>query len=233
MSPGSVLVFDDIARWWERSEDGFQVVDRILELIEQHSSSCFFIVNVNRHAFQVMNRIRRMEGFFLETIDCGGVDTSSLKQIILLRHRSTGLRFVYQDRFEDDMAEWRLAGMFGRLLRDCRGNVAWALRRWISCIHNLDGDEITIRIPGTSSLAAALSALQPGQNLLLVQILLHGKLNLKRLSGIAPLDSHRLAEEIGMLKRAGLIRESLNAVYQVNPFIEHDLLQFYRQKGVL
>lgn len=228
----SVLILDDISRWWERSIHGFAVIERLLGLIQQHSTNCFFIINLNTLTYQFINRIKDIDSFFLDVIRCSPFDFQSLKEIIMLRHRATGQRIVYKNSNEDELNEWNIARIFTGYLRNSRGNISMAFRQWIRSIQQVVKEDLLInQPPGVNP--EPLSLLKSGQLLLLVQFLLHGNLSRYRLDRMMQADPKDLSRELEVLKRSGLLQETSGEIFALNPFIQPYLIDIMKNKGLL
>ena len=90
---GSVIVIHDLEMWWERSEQGFELINLILDLISQFSYKCLFIVNMNPFTFELIGSIHQMENLFTSIINCQPFNSQELKEMVMRRHRSSGLKF--------------------------------------------------------------------------------------------------------------------------------------------
>ena len=122
---GSVVMLDDFEMWWERHAGGLAVVEQTLELIEKYGGRILFLINLNRHAYRLLNRFVRLGERALTLVECEPVSAENLKSIITVRHASTGFRYRLGRTEEEDLAPWRQARLFTPLLR-LLGRHGWA-----------------------------------------------------------------------------------------------------------
>ena len=156
----SVIIVNDLELWWERSENGFDIVNTITDMISDDNKTWFFIINVNIHSFRFMNKMKSIDGYFLNIIECEPFNAEELKDIILFRHRSTALKFELNGSNEDDLSVWTQARLFSRHFDYSRGNVGVALQAWISNVEGFEDGKLTIKKPG-SHYAPELKYLNP------------------------------------------------------------------------
>jgi amino acid transporter/GTPase SAR1 family protein len=226
------MIFNDLELWWERGENGSQVLDSIMELINNYSHKCFFMVNINLHSLQLIDRMYNIEGNFLGAIECQPFDAEELKDVILLRHRSTGLKMELNGISEDDLSEWRLAKLFNGLFDFSRGNVGVALQSWISQIRKIHQGQLTIRElqkPDTES----LEHLETGWIILLNQLLLHKRLTRQRLARIMADEEKNLQALINPLKRCGLILENNGGLLRIDPYLYPLVREKFREREMI
>ena len=218
------IIIDDLELWWERSRDGFAVVAQLLALIEQYGAQCCFLVNLNAAGFQLINKIRKIDDHFLGVIECQPFDAEALKEVLMRRHRSTGLKFSLEGHGEDQLSQWRLARLFNRFFDHAQGNVGLALQAWIAQIARIQNNVLEITPPRRPEMPP-WQALDPEWLVLLVQLLLHKQLTSGRLLRIMSEPEDTLLPRLNSLKRSGLISENGEGVLQVDGFIAPHLMQ--------
>jgi hypothetical protein len=227
-----VMIFNDLELWWERSENGFQVLEIIIELINHFSHKCFFMVNANIHSLQLIDRMYQIEENFLGTVECRPFDAEELKDVVLLRHRSTGLKMELNGILEDDLSEWRLARLFNSLFDFSRGNVGVALQSWISQIQKINRGQLTIRELQKPD-SEPLEQLDRDWIILLTQLLLHKRLTRQRLGRIMSVDEMSLQTPINNLKRSGLILEKTEGLLEIDPYLHPLLREKFREREII
>ena len=62
--PGDCFIFDDVELWWERSGVQNGALNTLLELIETYANQYTIIVNCNRSAFRLINRVEDLIAIF-------------------------------------------------------------------------------------------------------------------------------------------------------------------------
>jgi hypothetical protein len=233
MAPdGAVFVFDDLEMWWERSSQGMAVLEQFIALLDTHGKRCLFVANLNVHAWRMMGRFARLSESALAVVECESLPAETLKSIISLRHGSTGISFVLEGTAEDDLAPWRQARLFTRYFDFSGGLVAVALRAWLAHIDKVDANTLIMRWPKRPR-AEMLGQLRVELSAILVQLVVHKQVTLRRLQRITGLPPEELESDIGALTRMGLVRRDSRDVMHVDRFVAHLVTDGLREEGML
>jgi amino acid transporter/DNA replication protein DnaC len=228
---GAVFVLDDFELWWERSEQGMAVVDIILELMEKHGDRCFFIANVNQHAWRLMNRFAPVSESALAVLECVPLPAESLKEIVSLRHASTGMKFRIDRMDEEQLAPWRQARLFTRYFDFSGGQIGAALRAWLAHVEKIDGKRLVMRLPSVPD-RSVLGELRIELKALLVQLVVHKQLTLERLARLTGL-GWAVQPDLERLIRMGLVHRSSQGIHHTDRFVAHFIVDELREQGLL
>ncbi|MBR9989855.1 MAG: amino acid permease [Gemmatimonadetes bacterium] len=218
VTTGSVVVFEDLDAWWERSDDGYAALDLAFELMETHADRCMFVVTADAHAFRFIDRVRSIRRRFLAVIECRPFSAREIGDVIQLRHGSTGLTYEIGGVHEQKLTDLARARYFHRLFEYSGGNIGAALHGWISHIRSIDGERLTVARPAAPDLHP-LDRLDSMQKLLLVQLVLHRALPAERLLRLGGAARDRLEEPLAHLRRARVITEDARYGLVINPFV--------------
>jgi amino acid transporter len=229
---GATLVFDDVELWWERSPGGLAVLERIARLIDEQGHRCRFILCASRPALALIDRLQPLSDRALGVVDCAPMPALALKNVVTLRHASSGMKFELGSKGEDSLGELGLAQLFSRHFDYSSGWVGPALRSWLTHVARVKGDTLSVRRPerdhwevidelGTESVA------------LLVQLALHKQLTFSRLARLSRLDERSLRAGADTLERTNLVVESHRGVLEMNPFVQHVVLERFSERELL
>lgn len=232
ISDGSIFILDDLELWWEKSPEGFKVIERIVKLIEEFSYKTLFIVNVNKYSFELMNKIRKIEDSFLNIIECSPFDAECLKDIILFRHKSSGLNLKIKNKKEENLRSVDYANFFAKLFNYSEGNVGVALSAWMASIKDIENNTVDVN-PLKLSDISILDYLDTEYLVYIVQFILHKQLTIQRLKNILVENDEMICNKINFLKRSGIIIEEINNIYQLNTFLQIHLLKTLKEKEML
>jgi len=228
----STIIINDLELWWERSEKGFQVIDKIANLIRDHSNKILFIVNCNIHTFKLMNTISKLDGLFISTIECEPFDSESLKEIILLRHDSSGIKFKLGDKIDDELGEIKLAGLFDDYFNYSKGNVGVALNAWVANIIKVESNTVTIKQPVIPD-TAPLNYLDDDWLIYISQIMLHRRISFETLKRLMKVSDERCKDVVKSLIRCGILLEKSPDIYGINFFLEPYLTKILKERMVI
>ncbi|MBE0638512.1 MAG: amino acid permease [Bacteroidales bacterium] len=224
----SVLIIDDLALWWEQTEHGFEVVAQLIELIDKYSHRCLFVINLNRFSYELMRRINPIENYFISIIELQPFTAEKLQEIILKRHHTTNLKLRMHGRLHDTLRTWDYAKLFSKYFTISGGNVGVALQSWLANIEDVKEDNLYIRVPQMPDISV-LDTLNLGWYLLIIQLMLHKRANLRKLTRICRGSTQVIKENIDILLRSGILMEKNPGVYEINtllyPYIQRKLIE--------
>jgi amino acid transporter len=232
LSEKSVIIIEDLELWWEKTMGGFKVIKLITTLIEEFGNKILFILTVNSHASRSISRFVPLGSYMLGTIDCTPYNAEELKNIILQRHRSGSMQFVFHHTKEAEMHSWDYARLFNTYFNYTRGNVGLSLQTWMACIEKVEGNTIYIRSPRRPD-TSVLNTLKPDLLIFLVQFILHKRLTYEKIQRIMLMPLGEVKEKIRLLKRAALITEPQQGVYILNPNLHAFIRERFIEKELL
>ena len=229
---GSVVLLHNAEMWWERSVRGLVVLDQITELIERFGDRSLFFVEMGRSAYRFLARYSTFGAGALVRAECGPVDAEVLKEMVTVRHNSTGMRFALDGKLEGEVSGWALAQLFTAYFDHSDGNVGAALHAWLAHIQQVDGDTLTLVAP-RAPVDDALDALEMAWVAVLVQVVLHKELTMERLLRVSGLSRVRLTREIAALRRTGLLADVRRDIIELEPRAQHLVMRSLHRRGLL
>jgi amino acid transporter len=229
----SVLVFHDLELWWERNPQGLSVMNHLAWLIRRFGHRFFFILNVNSHAFSMLRNLVHIDSYLLDVIDCPPMTVEEIKNLILMRHRTTGLTFRLNGQIEEGtLSELGLARLFKRFHDSSHGNPGIALHCWISRIEDVSGDSVNLLAPEDLD-TEPLARLPMEWMVVILQFTLHKIMGHAKLMRLMGWDEQRTRLFIDVLKRAGVIKERGHGLWAINPYLEPCITDQLRIRGLL
>ncbi|MBF0236898.1 MAG: hypothetical protein HQM12_04270 [SAR324 cluster bacterium] len=232
LPPNCVLVFHDIELWWERSPEGMAVLREISMIMEKWGNRYLILMNINQHALSFISKFWNIRDYLLELIECTPFNAEELKDLIMLRHRASGIKFQLKGTSEESLSPLKIARLFSRHFDYAHGNVGDSLRSWLTHTESVQESTLNIMDPHPRN-AEILSNLTTDRQILLLQWILHKALTTERLCRIMRWNDAKIQHEIHSMKRAGLIVEPEHGVWTLNPFITSWLTHCFRDKEML
>ncbi len=228
----SAIIIHDLELWWERSPDGYHVVSKVFQLMNDFSDKCLFVINMNPFAYKIINETKKIEDNFISIISNMPFDSEEIKEMIIRRHHSSGLKFKLQKKNEENISEFKLAGLFNKYFDNTKGNPGVALNRWLTNIEKFSGETLRINYPREPKLDI-LENLDDDWQVFLIQLIVHKRLSLEKLTKILNIEPLEVEETFNSLRRAGLIVEKSSRVYMINTYAEPYLRELFKLKGYL
>lgn len=221
---GKAIIIHDLGLWCEHRPGGLHVVDMIMRLIDNYGHKCLFIINVNSHALQRINRQSRFNSYALATVTCEAFDARELKELIMLRHQAGGMKFKYLKKDEDRMTAWDLARMFNKLFDMSYGNPGTATNLWLASIKKVSGKTMTmdpISLPDKK----VFDALSPEQWFYIQQFVHNRRFSAERLAKNLERPVAEVLSDIREMMRAGVLVERFEGVYAIRPGLDLYLVE--------
>jgi hypothetical protein len=229
---GRTWIFHDLELWWERSEDGMRLVSLIGDLIDRHSSKFLFIVNANPFALAFINKLLSFNSYFIETINCRPFDAEQLRDLILRRHETSGLKLTFSKSGEEIRSEVKLASLFHHYFRYSGGNPGVALNAWLANIRQVYGDNLLIVHPDIAG-TSVFRDLPADWYIIAAALVLHKRLDTVRLLRLTDLDEVAMEKLLLSMLRSAIITERLPGLYVLNQYVETHLLGVLKEKDLL
>ncbi|MFW6224182.1 MAG: hypothetical protein ACOC4R_00840, partial [Bacteroidota bacterium] len=223
MPSNSVILFEDLDLWWEKTADGMTIINMIMKIIRKYSGDYMFLVTVNKHAFTLINKIEKIERHFLSLIECGPMSAGELRKAVIQRHESGNLKLRLGKHTDKNIRPWRQARLFLRHFNYSRGNIGITLHSWINFINKFENGVITIAEPKTPDLDK-LNYLETFWYITLLQILLHRRITAEKLARVLRVEKEEAVRQLETLYLSGLIIENGKNVYEINPVLYPHLM---------
>lgn len=227
----SVLVINDLELWWERRPGGGDVIFKIIELIKLYGHKVFFILNCNSHMFTVLKNIFPIENNIIGVVNCEPFNAKELHQLILRRHKSSGISLNYIDKSEDELTQLNYSILFNTYFNIADGNPGIALNTWNSNIINYANDSISIQKPIRPN-KEVISQIESEWILVISLFIQHKNLAAEKLSRILNIELGDSENLLIGLSNAGIIKKDVN-VFTLDRYIEPYLVEHCQSIGII
>ena len=214
----SILVFDDLELWWEKSRNGMRVIDQFMKLIEDFSQRLIFLFACDINTFQLINHYKKIESNFINLIELSPLNAEEIKEAILKRHSSSSMQFHYKNKSESALHSWQSAKLFSSYFNYSEGNIGVAINSWIAHIDNVENNTLYIRKPVLPNLAI-FNYLETEWMIFIMQFILHKRMNMNKLIRVTRETESKVQLKVNILKRAGLVNQMADGILELDPFI--------------
>ena len=226
----SIIILDDFELWWEKSKDGNNLVEHLFSLINQYNKRFLFIISLNYHSAELIFKLNPIKDIFINIIKLNSLGSETIKDIILLRHKSSGLELNYKDKKLSEKNRITLAKLFSRYYKYSAGNVNSALNLWLSNINKYENNTIFVDFKTVDTFD--LNRLNTEDLLYLTQFVIHKNITQTKLARIMHSDKNITSQKIKFLLRTGLISKQ-NKVYTISKYMMASILKILKEKGIL
>lgn len=228
---GSVVIVNDLELFWEKGEHGLAVVQHLEQLIDDYGQKVLFVINMNPHAYKLVNQSTGFGDRFIEIINFVPFDAEELKDLVMKRHRSSGLSIRYEAG-GDHLSELQLAQLFNGYFNYSEGSPGTALNCWLTNIRKATGKDLIIQKPVNPSLAV-FKELTEEWSVALTQFVLHKRLSAEKLGRITGWEVPQAERMIRAMLRSGVILEKASGIHHIDPYVQPFLVKALRENEVL
>lgn len=226
------FILNDLELWWERKNDGTQVVEKLLSLIRNYYRKAFFIININIYTLRLIDKLTGLQSWAAGIINCTGFDAKELRDMIMLRHKAGGMSFVLDKKHEVDMTAWNYASLFNRIFNLSAGNPGLAVSLWLASINKVTGKSIHMRkLPAQKPVF--LNKLNREQVFILLQFVYHSRLGIDKLTQIIDEDKEDITRQINILWQTGILVEKFQGIFSINPALQQHIVFRLREMKLL
>lgn len=226
----SVIIIHDLELWWERTEEnGLTVIRHLKSLVHQFSAKCLFIVNMNPFAFATINVAEPLDTHCAGVVRCLPFNSYELKQLVMTRHKSSGLSLNFGSGSSDTFREIKLAGIFNALFVYSEGNPGVAMNAWLTGIQDFSDKVIHWKTPSLKN-KDVLAELPEVWSHLCLQLLFHKRMSVAKILRTVQMDQGQTINALDVMKRLQLIAVRGTDIYYLNPNIEFLLISNFREK---
>ena len=227
---GSAVIVNDMELFWEKSQEGGQVLKQLYALIDQFSNKVLFICNINPFAWQKINATHNASQYFIEEIQLLPFDAESLRDLVMKRHQSSGMSIGYEAG--EPLSEVQMAKLFSQYFKYSNGVAGTALGGWLANIRKITGNNLIIRMPEYPSLEV-FDSLDKDWGTLLKELVLHKRLGKASIERVTHWSPEKVETVLLAMQRAGLLIEKVAGTYQIDAFILPFLTDVMQENEVL
>ena len=247
----------------QRTVGGMKLAARVLGFLSETDTRVLWVVTTTNAAWQLIEASEPAAARLVTRHVLDPMDRAELEELILRRHRRSGLRLVFDAPDEtthpilarrvraldnEDRRQALLRDEFFDRLHDASGqNVMLALFYWFRSV-TLEDDDATLRVRPLQSIAfGGLDALPLPHAFALKALLEHGTLTVGELAEVlgVPADTSRsLLETLGnalLIAPAGeegpaafqFVSVDYDTRYRIRPLLIHPVTRFLRSRNIV
>ncbi len=218
LEPGSIILFDAFELWWQNTESGNIIAEKLKKIIQEHGKKHIFIVNINSYALKILNEKIDFENYFLDIINCMPFSAADIEQTIIKRHTAGGISYVFNDKHQSRIKPGETEKLFYDYAEASKGNIGVAVNSWVANIYDYSEGSIYIKSPVVKY--SSLSYFSNTADEILYQFFLHRRLTEKRLEELMKSENTdaEIYDNLAFLLRSGIVVEIVKGVFEINGF---------------
>lgn len=228
----SVVVINDLELWWERSNNGYEVLREIMDLIRIFGRKVFFLINTNIFSLKQINKAYPMENNFLSVVECNPFDAEHLQKLIQQRHKTSGLTFFYRNTSELSISKIKIASLFNSYFSYSRGIPGVAMNAWIGNIVKVDKQDVFITKPKQPNYDV-LNNINSDWLIVIALFIQHKNITANKLARIMGVSEIEAEDLIYNLSNARILESRNTEVYSLERYLEPFLVKVIEEKGII
>ena len=239
----SIIILEDLQRYYLRTVHGFNVLKKIFELISDTNQNIFWLTTCTIYAWQYLDRVVSISAYFGFLVTLDDMDDQDILNVIEQRHRISGFQIRYVTNklqiknrklihmTDEQRQDYLRISYQSSLARFARGNISLALVHWIRST-----SEILEKTVDISSIYEPddgfFDYLPIDLVLTLHMILIHDGLSIEHLSIVLNKDLEETQRILFQLFDDGILNRSKD-LYILNPLIYRLVVNFLKSKNFL
>jgi hypothetical protein len=229
---GTAVIINDLELWWERTNDGYEVLREINKLIRVFGKKIFFIISSNTYAINQINKVFPLSDNLLQTVECEPFDAKRLQQLIQSRHKTSGLTYYYKNIAEDKISQITAAALFGDYFKYTGGIPGVSINAWLSNITKINKGDIFIKKPELPD-TKILNNMNPEWQIIIALFIQHKHMDRLKLARIMDLEIEEAENIIYSMTNARILEQREDDVYELGRQLEPFLVKICHGKGII
>ncbi len=228
----SVVVINDLELWWERTNNGYNVLKEIMDLIRVFGKKVFFLINTNTFSQSQINKAFPIEDNFISVVECSPFDTKRLQQLVQRRHKTSGLTYFYRNESEESVSLIKTASLFNNFFLYSQGIPGVAMNAWLGNVTKVDKQEILITKPHYPN-HDFLKQINPDWLIVVALFIQHKNMSANKLARVMAITLIDAENIIYNLSNARILDLRENDVYTLNRYLEPFLVKVVVEMGII
>ncbi|MCK5846839.1 MAG: amino acid permease [Bacteroidales bacterium] len=228
----TIIIFEDIELWWQKSNEGFIVFDQIFDIINEHADRLTFIIIINSFTYSIIEKLRDLKRILSHIINLDIVDARSIEKMIWKRHKSGGFKISLGNKSEDNFHSWDFARLFSKYFKSSKGYINTAMYNWTNNIISINDKKLEVRKPITIN-SNLFDSLSDNELLILQSLIIHKHISAYKLSKVTDLETSFTTRKLLEMQRIGIIEEKGENIYEISPLLMPTIINVLESKKFL
>ena len=224
----SIILFNDIEVWWDRSteEDALIILIKAIEKFHQKHQ---FILNINLHAMEALSKQRPLKKVVTTTIVLPPVSKEALERIILERHKIGGLDLVFKGE-ENRLEGKNFNHLIHKIHAESQGNIGLGLQLWLKQIDAFSDNKIYMEVQPRLEM---LKVREAHWKWLLYQFLINKNLSKSKLNEMFGDNAAEMHPFLQELLKAEILNEVGKNTYTLNKVVKPNIENWLTSHNLL
>ena len=235
----TVLVLDEAQNLFLSHTKGFSAYNGLLNMINFSTENIFWVLSFNKYSWLYLDRAFGRSQFFRNVFELKGWDDTSIKELILKRHRSSDFKLSYDllinaTRSQDEMDRYTtIEAKFFKLLWELsRGNPRAALYLWLTSLSRRNSHTFNVHIPKDADLDS-LDKLADDIFFVIADVLKHENLSPNEIESTTNLPKGIVRNAIKVGQERNFFYKDKHGRYMIEISSQYGLIKYLRSKNFI
>lgn len=223
-----IYVFEDIELWWERSSNGWNIIDEWLKILSTELSGAKVIISISSKSYELFSCRSNFLSMVAGSVHLSPFSEGNMTDVLLQTHSVGAVDLFFENELIDKISLRKRRRVIRHLHKVSNGNIGVALQLWIAwCKVN---DEGTIEFVPSEIKTLDL---QTGSMdfTVLEQFCFHYSMNEEKLERVFGSDNHlEVKRSIDNLLRGELLVRSRDGFMYIPNTLRFFVHQFFTEK---
>lgn len=136
----SIYVFEDLELWWERSPDGWKIIDEWLKILNTELSGTKVIISMSSKSYELFSRRSNFLAIVAGSVHLSPFSEGNMADVLFQTHSVGTVDLFFENERIENISLRKKREVIGNLHKVSKGNIGVAQQLWIAwCKVNEEG----------------------------------------------------------------------------------------------
>jgi len=227
---GSIVFLNDFDLWWRKNKNGYNAINNWLDIFQRYENKLVFIIEINKHFLNHLRINSDIDKSVLKYISTLDFSKKQLESIVKFKNSLAGIDIYSKGNKINFSKSLRSALNFNKINAVTNGNIGWFNNFWIASIIK---NETNIFEFSNDFKTVFPDVLNNTEIMVLLQVFLHKKINLKYLNEyFSTWDEALIAEYISFFKDENIL-SSEGSYVEISQYVLPYLNWYFNNKNLI
>jgi hypothetical protein len=230
LSDNSIVFLNDFDLWWRKSPNGYDLIKSWLEIFKNYNNKLIFVIEVNNLFLKSLMINTSIEDCVLKFISSSFFSNKQLENIVKHKNSLVGID-VYNNGTKINFAKSIRSSLnFNKIHDLVEGNIGWFNNFWISSLTLKENNSLEFYNDFKTSFPSIFNDLEL---IILLQIFLHKRINLKHLEEyFSGWEDSEITEHISFFKTEKILFIDGNYA-EISPYVMPYLNKYLKENNLI
>lgn len=135
-----IYVFEDLELWWERSSNGWKIIDEWLKILNAELSDAKVIISISSKSYELFSRRSNFLSMVAGSVHLSPFSEANMTDVLFQTHSVGSVDLFFENELIDKISLRKRRRVIKYLHKTSKGNIGVAQQLWIAwCKVNAEG----------------------------------------------------------------------------------------------